>query len=238
MKAGRKPIAAAGKQVGMMTVLEQVKGNTTKCSFWRCVCTLCGKESVVSSRHLRKTSRKSCVHCKMEHRKFPKIQCACVICGDPVEKNSNQPNGSTCSPECFEQHRKNKWSTLRYKDMGMFLHMLQNQIKCRAKRKGQPFDLPPNHLYGLYLSQDKRCSRTGVEFDLSTAISGGKAAPNIPSADRVDSSKGYTVDNVELTIYAFNIAKNSWSHKEFTEMCMKYLTKQGIICIPKEGWGQ
>jgi hypothetical protein len=50
------------------------------------------------------------------------------------------------------------------------------------------------------------CELTGTPFDFS----GRKGNPYAPSLDRIDSSKGYTRDNVRLVCFGLNAAMNVW----------------------------
>lgn len=47
------------------------------------------------------------------------------------------------------------------------------------------------------------------------------------SLDRIDSSKGYTVDNVQFVAYAVNIAKHALSSDEFIDFCKAVANYRG-----------
>lgn len=53
------------------------------------------------------------------------------------------------------------------------------------------------------------CMRTGIKFDFGCY---GSRAAFAPSLDRVDPTKGYTLENTEVVCNAFNMAKNEWDH--------------------------
>jgi len=72
------------------------------------------------------------------------------------------------------------------------------KLECAA-RKGIPFDLTIADVRRLLTR--KKCHYTGIAFDLSI--------PQFrPSFDRVDSSKGYTKDNVVVCMVGINDLKN------------------------------
>jgi hypothetical protein len=54
------------------------------------------------------------------------------------------------------------------------------------------------------------CEITGVKF----VLDGGPKHPNAPSLDRTDSTKPYIKENVKLTTWIYNQAKNEYSHLE------------------------
>lgn len=53
------------------------------------------------------------------------------------------------------------------------------------------------------------CEVTGLPFSW-TRYAKRTIRPMAPSVDRIDSSKGYTRDNVRLVIFAANCAMGSW----------------------------
>jgi hypothetical protein len=80
---------------------------------------------------------------------------------------------------------------------------LVNVAKHRAKSRGMDFNLDPQDIQNRI---DKgSCELTGIPFDLTTP-----RAWNAPSLDRIDSSKGYTTDNVRVILYAVNVMANTW----------------------------
>lgn len=55
------------------------------------------------------------------------------------------------------------------------------------------------------------CEVTGLPFDMAPGPNKHHANPWAPSLDRRDSSKGYTEDNVQVVVAAYNYAKSEWS---------------------------
>lgn len=60
----------------------------------------------------------------------------------------------------------------------------------------------------LYKKQEGKCFYTGVDMELMGGI---KNNPRAMSVDRVDSSRGYDLDNVVLTCYGLNCLKGRHS---------------------------
>ena len=62
------------------------------------------------------------------------------------------------------------------------------------------------------------CSLTGVKFRYGREDLTSFTNPYAPSIDRVDSSRGYFKDNVQVVLTAVNFAKNEFSMVDFTEV--------------------
>lgn len=68
-------------------------------------------------------------------------------------------------------------------------------------------------LLTLYAKQGGRCALTG--WELTPLVK----CKNTISIDRIDNSKGYTIDNIQLVAAQANRAKNKWTNDEFIELC-------------------
>lgn len=65
------------------------------------------------------------------------------------------------------------------------------------------------------------CEATGIPFDLTSQTSDTVHAKNpwVPSIDRIDSSKPYTKDNVQVVVYMYNVCKSEFAHKDVVKFC-------------------
>jgi hypothetical protein len=73
-------------------------------------------------------------------------------------------------------------------------------------------------LWSVYLRQGKRCKYTNIPIHFDEGGYIGRYSGNL-SVDRIDSSKGYTLDNVELVYKPVNLMKGSLAKGEFIELC-------------------
>ena len=55
-----------------------------------------------------------------------------------------------------------------------------------------------------------------LRFQSKNSIRDGTA-----SLDRIDSSRGYVIDNIQWVHKDINWLKNDWSQKEFIELCSR-----------------
>lgn len=79
----------------------------------------------------------------------------------------------------------------------------------RARASGLEFSLSWEPVAAAIASG--MCAATGLPFDLKPGPYRHHANPWAPSLDRRDSSKGYTLDNVQVVCAAYNYAKSEWS---------------------------
>lgn len=89
----------------------------------------------------------------------------------------------------------------------------------RAKKLGLPFDLDAKFLWELFERQSRKCALSGVEISFS--VVNRKRAEGTISLDRVDSTKGYTKNNVQWVHKNVNLMKMYLPQAEFLEWCGK-----------------
>ena len=119
---------------------------------------------------------------------------------------------AVCCKVCSKKRRK------------VIIEMISG-AKKRAKKKGISFNLTGEFLKELNTKQQGKCVYTGLSLDWDYCSQGehryikGQNAYRA-SLDRIDSSKGYTQDNVQLVVYIVNMIKNAFTEKEFLENCL------------------
>lgn len=90
------------------------------------------------------------------------------------------------------------------KGRNYFEYTIRN-CKRRAKMSGLPFDLTTDDLV-----VPKVCPYLGIEICLENS----KPLSNSPSIDRIDNTKGYTKDNVQVISQLANSMKSKASEEE------------------------
>ena len=96
--------------------------------------------------------------------------------------------------------------------------------KRRAKKKQLEFDITESFIWDLYLQQRAKCVYTNTKMTLTYAQSNDNTTsyfkhPHNVSIDRINSSLGYTKDNVQLVTAEVNIMKGRMRHNHFLHMC-------------------
>jgi hypothetical protein len=150
----------------------------------------------------------------MRSYKLPNWVGLCVSCGrgkDEVSFGSGR--AGECNP-CAKQ----RWNA----ENGIKLRAqrLHGNAQKRAKANGWPvldFD-------SLWIEEKIRlgtCEVTGIPFDLETQVSESVHAKNpwVPSIDRIDSSKPYSRDNVQIVVYMYNVCKAEFTHEAVVRFC-------------------
>jgi hypothetical protein len=84
-------------------------------------------------------------------------------------------------------------------------------LRKGRKRDG---DITIQQIYDLWIEQDKKCKLSGLDIDFIRRDNGVSA-----SIDRIDSSKEYTIDNVQLVHKNINLMKNSFNQDYFISVC-------------------
>lgn len=90
-------------------------------------------------------------------------------------------------------------------------------LRQNAKRKGVPFDLELNDI-----NYPECCPILGIPLVRNTGDKSAKE--NSPSVDRIDPSKGYTKDNIQIISAKANVMKNNATKEEllrFAEWVLK-----------------
>ena len=164
-----------------------------------------------------------------------KIKINCDNCGKEFErekyevKRSNQLGRSiNCSRYCGAVS-SNKKSTrtgdiknlgrLARKDKLTPFRFLLKGHKQIAKNKSIPidFDLTAQEVYDQWEKQKGCCAYTGYPMIHPYNKKGKPLTPYVASIDRIDSSKGYTRDNIEIVCIVINYAKNKFTKKEILD---------------------
>jgi hypothetical protein len=104
--------------------------------------------------------------------------------------------------------RRDEYSDFRY-----FLR----KARSRDSFNGRETDITLEFLKDLWGKQAGKCAYTGVSLSLALK----KKRPYSASLDRVDSSRGYTKDNVQFVCYFINTGKSDFSDsdtKEFVQL--------------------
>ncbi len=95
-------------------------------------------------------------------------------------------------------------------------------IRNSAKSKGLIFEVSIDYLWDLYVAQEGECKLSGVLIPLNRS----KSQTILASLDRIDSSKGYIVGNVQWVHTDINFLKSSMDNQVFIDWCVRISNTQ------------
>ncbi|HRI34990.1 MAG TPA: hypothetical protein PLD02_14675 [Saprospiraceae bacterium] len=124
-------------------------------------------------------------------------------------KNSKLKNDCACK----RLKRRTRVKHAQWQGCGDLGRSYWNQIKYNAEVKNRIFDVSIEFLWDLFLKQNRKCAISNVELTL-----GNKHQMNA-SLDRIDSSKGYTEDNVQWVHKDVNRIKQNFQEDNFLQWC-------------------
>lgn len=110
-------------------------------------------------------------------------------------------------PERMRSYTRAYYGTIR----GRAIALLRG-ARQRAARKGVTYDLSLDWLTPKL--EAGICEATGRTLEISERAAG----PWAPSLDRRRAGEGYTKENTQVVIWAYNLAKGPWSDEEFAEL--------------------
>ena len=83
------------------------------------------------------------------------------------------------------------------------------KLQRDAIKRNIPFEITIEDIHNQYNKQRERCAFSGIEIFFGIDA----------SVDRIDSSKGYTIDNIQIVHKTLNIMKRDIPNDEFIGWC-------------------
>lgn len=127
-----------------------------------------------------------------------------------------------CCQKCSD---KNIGRLSHRDELSDFRRILQNSKRNQKRSTGKSLDnnLSLEFLKELWEKQNGICPYTGIkmEFNLN-----GNRRPRAASLDRIDSSEGYTQNNVEFVCEFINLGKNGFNKSDVQKFLQEINIKQ------------
>lgn len=99
-----------------------------------------------------------------------------------------------------------------YSDYCSSLHGHLNILLKKCRHRNLICTITLDDLKHLWEQQNGKCVLTGINMTLDSHYT------NV-SVDRLDTTKGYTIDNIRLTCWWVNMARNTLSDEELRRKC-------------------
>jgi hypothetical protein len=224
-----------GQKINKLEVLSIAnKTNKWRHTFYNCRCE-CGKETIVRRNSLKQQTTKSCGKCwpkhldisgqkfglftviNLSHQRNGKMywNCLCecgkekIICSGSLVSG----NTSTCGNRHIIGSKHKNW-----KGCGQISRQYWNCLIRGAKQRNIIFNITIEDGWNLFLSQNKQCALSGVDLCFAESYT-TQRIHQTASLDRIDSSKGYTLDNIQWVHKEINMLKMNCDNQKFIEIC-------------------
>lgn len=148
---------------------------------------------------------------EINHTTF-KCLCDCGAVKD-ISVRCLRDSDRLCSCGC-QRHPKGADNS-NWKGSGVVSGRYFSVLIKSAEKRGISFDLTIGFLYELLVKQNNRCALSGIEIHCNDAITRLQTA----SLDRIDSTKGYIVGNVQWVHKDINKMKQNYQDEYFIVMC-------------------
>ena len=104
---------------------------------------------------------------------------------------------------------KSKENNPAWRGYGVVPGKVFSKLKRDAEKRDIPFEITIEDIANQYSKQNERCAFTGykVLFGVDASV------------DRIDSSKGYTIGNIQIVHKTLNIMKRDIPNDEFISWC-------------------
>lgn len=206
-------------------------------------CRLCGETKPLDNYNKSICGRfgyaNECIDCRKIARKqlnYPRITEGTKLCNrckleqDIKEFSSDSKNSdglrSTCK-NCSIEHTYEYGSTF-----DGFIKMLYSDLKNNAKKRNIKVEITIDDIKQLYDKQTGLCALSMFKMTHNKQPNDSPTHINNKfniSVDRIDSSKDYTIDNIQLVCAIVNIIKYDMGTNEFIDVCKKICKHKGFI---------
>jgi hypothetical protein len=141
-----------------------------------------------------------------------KCKCECGNVKHVIGYNLRNGHTKSCGCSAYEVANKNR----KWKGCGELSLTFFNSFKYGALNRNLKFDVTIEYLWEIYLSQNRKCNLSGIELILPKH---NKDNNKTASLDRIDSSKGYIIGNVQWIHKDINLMKMNLNQKTFINYC-------------------
>ncbi len=179
--------------------------------------------------------------------KYVKVKCE--TCGEEVAKPQNEYNRSMrlgrkcyCNNKCAGKqqvahllgkytHNLKRGGDNHSDEFSPFRrHLLSIKSHCSRRRDGRVCDVTLKDLKNQWEAQNGLCPYTGWTLDNPKSTVAADKAPHHmqrASVDRIDSSLGYTKDNIQFVCLIAQYAKHTFTQEELVSFC-EAVTKKNV----------
>lgn len=138
-------------------------------------------------------------------------KCRCECGFEKIQVAGNITSGG--SKQC--ENCSNKYKNY----LEEFSDTMWNLIVSRANKKNFELSITKQEAYQIFLNQNKKCKLSGIDIKFAISSKDYLSKNQTASLDRIDSSIGYTKNNVQWVHKNINLMKGCLSDQEFIHFC-------------------
>lgn len=143
-------------------------------------------------------------------------ECVCECGKVKVVAATHLVSGKTRSCGCGIPRGKERKQWRGYEEIsGQVWNQIVRGADGSKGRRAIPFNLTIEQVWDLYEQQGRLCALSGLPIYFAARFNDSQTA----SLDRIDSSKGYVIDNVQWVHKDINKMKNSYDQNYFVSLC-------------------
>jgi len=216
-----------GDKIGIYTIISEPCIENGIRKVW-CQCS-CGKKRHINTGQLSRLEIVNCTHCTEPNigdkfhyltvieilpdrnlwgRRQIKVQCDCGIVKIISQHHLNKIK--SCGCKRVSSGKEN----LNFKGYDFISGRHFYILKRHARERNIEFNITIEYINDLLIKQNHQCKLSKVPI-----IIGSRTIETTASLDRIDSSKGYIIDNVQWVHKDVNYMKQGYSLEYFIEMC-------------------
>ena len=151
------------------------------------------------------------------------FNCFCE-CGKELEVLGNSLiTGNTTTCGCESRKRgKNHANWTGYEEIR---NSYWTSLKTNAFDRGFCFDVSIEQAWDLFIKQGRKCALTGRQLIFAPVRK--KQSVQTASLDRINSSKGYRLDNIQWVHKTVNQMKMNLTQEDFIKICQEVVNYNG-----------
>lgn len=236
----RKFTDMTGKTFGRLTVLSLSHHAKRRGYMWECQCE-CGNVKQYSTSALNRGKALSC-GCLLEEKQNQNLigltfghltvtalhpdrgpqrqkqwECTCSCGSIRIAQTGELNAGRAVSCGCARPRKGLRCGELWSSHWNRYVY--------GAQQRGFEFSISMQEGWDLFLQQNRQCALSGVEIKFGKRYT---ADEDTASLDRIDSSKGYVLSNVQWVHKRINIMKLNDSQEEFINWCTLVAKHKGV----------
>lgn len=146
-------------------------------------------------------------------------ECECGNTAHVLKTHLRQGNTKSCG--CLiERTGKDHPSWKGHGDISakFWHHNIVRSANGEKGRKEIPLEVTIENVWDLFLQQDRKCALSGIKLRFPRTSGNNEWTASL---DRIDSSKGYTKNNIQWVHKDINVMKNKYNNEYFIQTCKR-----------------